>query len=101
MILENMTQVNEVKAKDFSIVLAITHTCSVCKVTKAQLNTILKDTPLDFDEVYIDDVPEFRGEHLVWAVPTVIVFSGGREILRESRFINIGNIEKLVHRFLD
>lgn len=90
------------KAKnDFYIVVASTAKCTVCQHTKGMLARMTADTPLNFDEIDIDEVPAFRGEHLVFTVPTVLIFSQGKEIYRSSRFIEYGQIDKLIQRYLD
>lgn len=98
-----VTQIDELATKanqDFYIVVASTKKCTVCQHTKGMLERMTKDTPLDFDEIDIEEVPAFRGEHLVFTVPTVLIFSNGKEIYRSSRFIEYGQIDKLIQRFL-
>jgi hypothetical protein len=99
-----LTQLSDVTTKaqqDFYIVVASTQTCTVCTHTKGMLSRMTKDTAISFDEIDIEEVPTFRGEHLVFTVPTVLIFSRGKEIYRSSRFIEYGQIDKLIHRFLD
>jgi len=96
MILETMNEINNVTKGDFSIVIAKSHGCGVCNIAKKQLEIILKDLDIPLYEVYIDDVPEYRGAHLVFTVPTVSIFSNNKEMLRESRFINLNKIERII-----
>jgi hypothetical protein len=99
-----LTQLSDLtdKAKqEFYIVVASTQSCTVCQHTKGMLTRMTKDTVIEFDEIDIDEVPSFRGEHLVFTVPTVLIFSEGKEIFRTSRYIEYGQIDKLIHRFLD
>jgi len=51
-------------------------------------------------EIYLEDVELFQGQHLVFTVPTIIVFSNEKEILRESRFIDFSKIERLFSLYL-
>jgi thiol-disulfide isomerase/thioredoxin len=72
-----------------AIIVAKTQGCNVCLPVTLRLIELMKDYPnIPLYEVYIEDVPEFRGQHLVFTVPTIIVFNEGREIHRESRFID-------------
>ncbi len=96
MILKTMNEINSTTNKDFSIIIAKSHGCGVCDIAKMQLKTILKDYDLPLYEVYIDDTPEYRGNHLVFTVPTVLIFSHNKELLRESRFINLNKIERII-----
>lgn len=91
-----MEQLNKVQTTEFSVILAKSHGCGVCEITKVQLDSLLPKYNLKIHEVYIDDLPEFRGEHLVFTVPTVLIFSNGKEMLRESRFIDLNKIERII-----
>lgn len=79
------------------LVLAKTHTCSVCQLTETQLQAAIPEfASLNKVQVYIDDVDAFRGALEVFAVPTVMIYSHGKELLRESRFINVDKIKRLL-----
>lgn len=98
-----LTHLDELTTKansDFYIVVASTQKCTVCQHTKGMLTRMTADTPLTYDEIDIDEVPGFRGEHLVFTIPTVLIFSQGKEIYRSSRFIEYGQIDKLIQRYL-
>jgi hypothetical protein len=96
-----LEQLHEKHQEDFTIVVASTKTCTVCTHAKGMIERMLHDTPLTYYTIDIDDVPLFRGEHLVFTVPTVLVFSQGKELYRSSRFIDFGGLKKLVSRYLD
>jgi thioredoxin-like negative regulator of GroEL len=55
--------------------------CQVCKVLRPQVKEILKLYP-SFEYLYIDinRYPIFKGEYLVFAVPTIVLFQEGREL---------------------
>jgi hypothetical protein len=93
-------QLREKHQEDFTIVVASTKTCTVCTHAKGMVERMIHNTPLDYYTVDIDDVPLFRGEHLVFTVPTILVFSHGKELYRSSRFIDYGALQKLIHRYL-
>jgi hypothetical protein len=79
------------------VVLAKTEACSVCKPVLARLTPLLEAYP-DIPAYVIDveQVEAFRGQHLVFTVPTVLIFESGKEILRESRFVDFGKIQRLL-----
>lgn len=88
--------------QELSVILAKTEGCSVCGAIKQRLEMIEDNYKnIDFFEVYIEDFPEFKGQHLVFTVPTVLVMNNGKEILRESRFVNIRKIKNLLDNFLN
>ena len=99
--ISTLEQLQEKYQEDFTIVVASTKTCTVCTHAKGMIERMLQNTPLTYYTIDIDDVPLFRGEHLVFTVPTVLVFSQGKELYRSSRFIDFGGLQKLVSRYLD
>lgn len=84
-----------------AVVISKTQNCNVCIPVAARLNEMMKNYPsLSLYEIYIEDVPEFRGQHLVFTVPTIIVFYEGREIHRESRFIDWEKLSALFNQII-
>ncbi len=84
------------------MVVAKAHGCATCTVIVDHLvKTIPYLDRIDKIQVFVDDVDQFRGEHVIFSVPTVLIFSEGKEILRESRFINTGKINRLLSMLLD
>lgn len=47
-------------------------------------------------EIIIDDLIEVSGQFLVFSVPTILIMHEGREILRESRFIDFNKISRIL-----
>lgn len=96
-IIKNMREADKVIKKDFVMVIAKSHTCTICNTI---LNTIEHNVPnlsdIEIYNIYIDDVDEFRGQHTIFSVPTVLIFSEGKELLRESRYINYSKIQRLI-----
>lgn len=82
------------------VVVAKTETCTVCKPVVARLETLLKNYPsVPAYQIDVERVEAFRGQHLVFTVPTVIVFEAGKELLRESRFVNFAAIDRLLELY--
>ena len=96
-IIKNMKEADKVINKDFVMVIAKSHTCTICNTI---LNTLEQHIPnldkIEIQNIYIDDVDEFRGQHTIFSVPTVLIFSEGKELLRESRYINYSKIQRLI-----
>jgi len=49
--------------------------------------------------VSFEDMKEISAKYLVFTAPTVLLFHQGKEILRESRFISLDNIERTLKMF--
>lgn len=99
-VLDNMTDIDKVIQNELVMIIAKSHTCTMCNTI---LDTMKRNTKnidnIDIYNVYIDDVDEFRGKHLIFSVPTVLIFSEGKELLRESRYINYAKIDRLIEMF--
>ncbi|MCF7925110.1 MAG: hypothetical protein K9L26_01050 [Candidatus Izimaplasma sp.] len=99
-ILKNEQEINAVINQEFVMIIAKSHTCTICNTI---LNTLKHNVPnldqIDSYAIYIDDVDKFRGDHLIFSVPTVLIFNQGKELLRESRYINYDKITRLIEMF--
>ena len=77
-----------------------TEACNVCKVLKPKVETMVKDKFPKIKLVYIksDLLPEVAAQNRVFAAPTILVFFEGREHIRKSRNIGIGELEQEIER---
>jgi|GEM_PF-622084 len=95
--IHSMSELYEAISGELVVLIVKTHRCSVCTAVSPRLDQLVQRFPhVSSYEVYIDDLPEFAGQHLVFSVPTVLCFTRSKEILRESRFINFQTIERLL-----
>lgn len=95
--LETYEQFLKIKPNPLSIVMAKTETCTVCRPVLFRLEQLLQhyaDVP--FYTIDISKVDEFRGQQLIFTVPTILIFAEGQEILRESRFVDFDCIKRLL-----
>ncbi len=85
-----------------AVILAKTKQCNVCVSVGAQLESLGDDYPsIPMAQIYLEDLPVFQGQHLIFTVPTVVIFSESKEILRKSRFIDFKHIERLFSIYSD
>lgn len=99
-VLKNMNEIEKVMNKNLVMIIAKSHTCSACQtILNVMQHNIKNLDQIEIHNVYIDDVDEFRGKHLIFSVPTVLIFSEGKELLRESRYINYAKIQRLIEMF--
>lgn len=95
--IEKYEDIEEVINKDFVMVIAKSHTCSACKTILGMMEQNIPNLDqIDIYTIYIDDIDKFRGDHLIFSVPTVLIFSEGKELLRESRYINYNKVTRLI-----
>jgi thioredoxin-like negative regulator of GroEL len=77
-----------------------TETCNVCKVLKPKVAELIHTSFPEIKLVYIqtDKLPEVAAQNQVFAVPTLMVYFEGREYIRKSRNIGIGELEREIDR---
>ena len=77
-----------------------TETCNVCKVLKPKVAELIQSSFPEIKLVYIqtDKLPEVAAQNQVFAVPTLLVYFEGREYIRKSRNIGIGELELEIER---
>ncbi len=74
--------------------------CNVCKVLKPKVEELIRK---DFPKVelfYCDTVnsPELAAQNSVFAVPTLLIYFGGRETVRKSRNVGIQELQGEIER---
>ncbi len=99
-ILTNFAAIESAIQKDFVMIIAKTKACATCAMIVPHLSRNLRRLE-EFKQyqVFVDDIDEFRGKHVIFSVPTVLIFNEGKEILRESRFINIDKVNRLIEAY--
>lgn len=96
-ILTTYAEFEQAIALPLTVVIAKTTNCAVCRPIGKQLESLMNTYPtIPAFEIDMMTVDFFRGQHLVFTVPTVLVFSEGKEILRESRFVDFQKVERLL-----
>ena len=68
--------------------------CNVCYAVFPKLMNIVNDHPIKVVKINIDEHVEIAGQLLVFTVPTILMIYEGREILRESRFIDFEKVQR-------
>ena len=99
-IIEKYNQVEKIINRDLVMIIAKSHTCTTCNTIANILdNNMSHFDKIDKYNIYIDDIEEFRGEYLIFSVPTVLIFSEGKELLRQSRYFDYAKIDRLIEMF--
>ncbi|TCT25098.1 thiol-disulfide isomerase/thioredoxin [Melghiribacillus thermohalophilus] len=67
--------------------------CSVCHSVLPQVREVLKDYP-KVKGIHADasETPAVSGAYLVFTVPVIILFSKGKELHRQARFIQLDKL---------
>jgi thioredoxin-like negative regulator of GroEL len=77
-----------------------TEACNVCKVLKPKVADLLQQEFPKIKSVYIqsDKLPEVAAQNQVFTAPTILVYFDGREYIRKSRNIGIGELQHEIER---
>ena len=75
-------------------------TCNVCHALKPKLFEAVGSNFDAFEIVSIDiaESPEIASHFGVFAIPTLLVFLDGREFLRKSRHMSVGEVVEAIRR---
>ncbi|QWH40576.1 thioredoxin family protein [Bacillus mycoides] len=74
-----------------------TENCGVCDVMLRKVNYVLENYDyVEKIEILLQDMQEVAGRYAVFTGPTILLFYNGKEILRESRFISLENLERTI-----
>lgn len=72
--------------------------CSVCTVLRPKIKDLATQYDIPFQYVNTLDYPMVSGQHMVFAVPTIILFQNGRELERWSRTVGVEQVENILKR---
>jgi len=75
-------------------------TCNVCHALKPKLTEAIMDNFPTFviESIDISETPEIASHFSVFAIPTVLIFFQGREFLRKSRHMSVGEVTDAIAR---
>lgn len=69
---------------------------NVCHDVYPRVLDIVNSFGIPIGTIDINEVKEVAGQNLVFTIPTILVFNEGKEVLRESRFIDFENIKRIL-----
>lgn len=88
------------KDRPLTLLYFSTPSCNVCKVLRPQVENLLSnEPPWHFQYVNTEESLEVAGQHLVFAVPTLLLMADGREVARLSRHFGMHELEAPVRRY--
>jgi thiol-disulfide isomerase/thioredoxin len=72
-----------------------TPTCNVCKSISPKLLKMVEGYPIEVYKVDVSQLEDIPAQMLIFNIPTIIVMMDQKEILREVRFIQFENLERI------
>lgn len=74
--------------------------CSVCHAVKPRVEALFTDKVPMF-HLDVVESPEAAGHFLALTAPVVLLFSKGKEVHRQARFIDFHRLEEIATSYLD
>ena len=104
--METINSVNEImeKIQNEKMVLAYMTTgdCNICKDLYPKIqNMLLKFPAINGVRAELDVETKLVGQYNVFMVPTIILFIEGKETIRRSRTVSIGELTDAIERYYD
>jgi len=99
--LDNIEEIKSfIKEDTLAFLYISTAECNVCKDLLPKVRNMLTKYPkIVFRYVEINDALEVSGELSVFSVPVLLFFIEGKETLRESRYVNMSELEEKIKRY--
>ena len=99
--IETLEKYNEVIEKEDAVLFYYSHEkCNVCKVLKPKVAEMLTNEFPKAKMYYCDTIksPELAAQNSIFAVPTILIYFGGRESVRKSRNIGVNELREYIER---
>ena len=94
-LIQSYDHLKQLLAKEEPLILYFSsRDCNVCHAVFPKLMNLVDTYQIKVVRINIDEHVEIAGQLLIFAVPTIVVMHEGREILRESRFIDFRKVER-------
>ncbi|VEU81230.1 thioredoxin [Haploplasma axanthum] len=102
--MSNEKQIEDIISKNKNLILIFVKgtNCGVCHAVENRINSTFQNLypTLDIHYLEIDNSPMFRGQHLIFTIPTLLLFYENVEIHRESRIIDFHRLNKMIKRLI-
>ena len=91
----NLNEIEDYIKSNLAVLVYISTTeCNVCKALKPKVEELLTNDFPKMKFIYIESnkQADIAAQYSVFTVPTILVFFDGKEHIRKSRFIGIGEL---------
>ncbi len=70
------------------------HKCGVCNTMKPQVLEVFKKNNVKLSEIVVNEHRELAAQQLIMTSPTVVFYENGKELFRESGFVDLHKIDR-------
>lgn len=94
--IKNEKEFDEVIKKDKVIVDFYAEWCGPCQMLSPILDKVSKEENLDTYKVNVDEVEDVVRRYGIMSIPTVIIFSNGKEVKKNVGFMDDAELREFV-----
>ena len=96
--MEKINQTSEYKqfldSNEYCGVYYSSEQCGVCKTMKPKIFSVYQEFGMPIIEVSLNQFRELAAQQLILKSPTIILYEKGKEITRDSGFIDLNRISR-------
>ncbi len=93
-------ELDEFTKQETHILYFSSENCNVCHSVSPKLVDLTSEYDVMIGRIDINKNVKMAGQHLIFSIPTILIFNEGREIVRESRFVDFEKIDRTLKLIL-
>ncbi len=95
-----LKEFDKLKEEKFSFIYLSQESCNMCSVIKPIFENLAKKYKgATFTHIDLNNYEFAKGYFSVFNIPAILVYSEGKELLREARFFNFDQIESKLDKY--
>lgn len=98
--LNSEEELEEFSKKDVHILYFSSESCNVCHSIFPKLLDMTSDYDIEIGRIDVNRNVKLAGQHLIFSIPTILVFNEGKEVARESRFVDFDKLSRTLNILL-
>jgi hypothetical protein len=102
--MEKISQISEyhqfLESNEYCGVYYSSEQCGVCNTMKPKVSPIYKDAGMPIRELSLNQFRALAAQQLILNSPTIILYGHGKEIQRDSGFIDLNKISRNLNLIL-
>ena len=88
-----------IKDEEIVILYVKSRSCSVCVELLPKVEEVAVSEKIKFIDIYIEENREIGTTYNVFTAPTVIMFTMGKEVYREGRFLRVSELKDKIYKY--
>ena len=92
--LNSEEELEEFSKNQVHILYFSSENCNVCHSVFPKLVDMTSDYDIEIGRIDVNRNVKLAGQHLIFSIPTILVFNEGTEVARESRFVDFEKLSR-------